>query len=67
MPLIDERIIKRLIDKGQKNLAVLTFIKEDPKGYGRIVREHNQIKKIVEENILRLEPRKENIIKASTK
>ena len=49
VPLIDEHIIKRLIDKGQKNLAVLTFLKEDPKGYGRIVREHNQIKKIVEE------------------
>ena len=49
VPLIDEHIIKRLIEKGQKNLAVLTFIKEDPKGYGRIVREHNQIKKIVEE------------------
>ena len=49
VPLIDEHTIKRLIDKGQKNLAVLTFIKEDPKGYGRIVREHNQIQKIVEE------------------
>ena len=49
VPLIDEHTIKRLIDKGQKNLAVLTFLKEDPKGYGRIVREHNQIQKIVEE------------------
>jgi bifunctional UDP-N-acetylglucosamine pyrophosphorylase/glucosamine-1-phosphate N-acetyltransferase len=49
VPLIDEHTIKRLIDKGQKNLAVLTFIKEDPKGYGRIVRENNQIQKIVEE------------------
>jgi len=49
VPLIDEHTIKRLIEKGQKNLAVLTFIKEDPKGYGRIIREHNQIKKIVEE------------------
>jgi bifunctional UDP-N-acetylglucosamine pyrophosphorylase / glucosamine-1-phosphate N-acetyltransferase len=49
VPLIDEHTINRLIDKGQKNLAVLTFLKEDPKGYGRIVREHNQIKKIVEE------------------
>ena len=49
VPLIDEHIIKRLIEKGQKNLAVLTFIKEDQKGYGRIVRENNRIKKIVEE------------------
>ena len=49
VPLIDEHIIKRLIEKGQKNLAVLTFIKEDQKGYGRIIRENNRIKKIVEE------------------
>ena len=49
VPLIDEHTIKRLIDKGQKNLAVLTFLKEDSKGYGRIVRENNQIQKIVEE------------------
>ena len=49
VPLIDEHTIKRLIDKGQKNLAVLTFLKEDPKGYGRIVRQNNQIQKIVEE------------------
>ena len=49
VPLIDEHTIKRLIDKGQKNLAVLTFSKEDPKGYGRIVRENNLIQKIVEE------------------
>jgi bifunctional UDP-N-acetylglucosamine pyrophosphorylase/glucosamine-1-phosphate N-acetyltransferase len=49
VPLIDEHIITRLIEKGQKNLAVLTFSKENPKGYGRIVREHNQVKKIVEE------------------
>ena len=27
VPLIDAHIIKRLIDKGQKNLSVLTFIK----------------------------------------
>ena len=49
VPLIDAHTIKRLIDKGQKNLAVLTFLKEDSKGYGRIVRENNQIQKIVEE------------------
>ena len=49
VPLIDEHTIKRLIDKGQKNLAVLTFLKEDPKGYGRIIRQNNQIQKIVEE------------------
>jgi len=49
VPLIDADAIKRLIHKGQKNLAVLTFSKDDPTGYGRIVRENNQIQKIVEE------------------
>jgi bifunctional UDP-N-acetylglucosamine pyrophosphorylase / glucosamine-1-phosphate N-acetyltransferase len=49
VPLIDADAIKRLIQKGQKNLAVLTFSKDDPAGYGRIVRENNQIQKIVEE------------------
>ena len=49
VPLIDRDSIKRLIQKGQKNLAVLTFTKDDPTGYGRIVRENNQIQKIVEE------------------
>ena len=49
VPLIDADSIKRLIQKGQKNLAVLTFTKDDPTGYGRIVRENNQIQKIVEE------------------
>ena len=49
VPLIDQETIQSLIKKGQKNLAVLTFIKEDPTGYGRIIRENNQIQKIVEE------------------
>ena len=38
VPLIDQTTIQRLIQKGQKNLAVLTYTKEDPKGYGRIIR-----------------------------
>ena len=49
VPLIDQTTIQRLIQKGQKNLAVLTFTKEDPKGYGRIIRKGGQIQKIVEE------------------
>ena len=49
VPLIDEKKIQSLIEKGQKNLAVLTYSKEDPTGYGRIVRESGKIKKIVEE------------------
>ena len=49
VPLIDQEIIQSLIKKGQKNLAVLTYTKEDPKGYGRIVRKDGCIQKIVEE------------------
>jgi bifunctional UDP-N-acetylglucosamine pyrophosphorylase/glucosamine-1-phosphate N-acetyltransferase len=49
VPLIDQETIQRLIKKGQKNLAVLTYSKEDPKGYGRIVRKDERIQKIVEE------------------
>ena len=49
VPLIDKTTIQRLIKKGQKNLAVLTYTKEDPKGYGRIVRKDDRIQKIVEE------------------
>ena len=49
VPLIDQTTIQRLIQKGQKNLAVLTYTKEDPKGYGRIIRKEGRIQKIVEE------------------
>lgn len=49
VPLIDQKTIERLIIKGQKNLAVLTYLKEDPKGYGRIVRKDGRIQKIVEQ------------------
>ena len=49
VPLIDQTTIQRLIQKGQKNLVVLTYTKEDPKGYGRIIRKEGRIQKIVEE------------------
>ena len=49
VPLIDQKMIERLIIKGLKNLAVLTYSKEDPKGYGRIIRKDGRIQKIVEE------------------
>ncbi len=49
VPLIDQETIQRLIKKGQENLAVLTYLKEDPTGYGRIVRKDKHIEKIVEE------------------
>ena len=51
MPLIDEKIIRGLIEthKKEKNdLTVVTTIMDDPTGYGRIYRENGYIKKIVE-------------------
>ncbi|MSQ80950.1 MAG: UDP-N-acetylglucosamine diphosphorylase/glucosamine-1-phosphate N-acetyltransferase [Candidatus Methylopumilus sp.] len=50
VPLIDHTTIRKLIQKGQTHLAVLTFNKQDPTGYGRMIRESGKIKKIVEEN-----------------
>ena len=49
VPLINQETIQRLIKKGQKNLAVLTYAKDEPKGYGRIIRKDDHIQKIVEE------------------
>ena len=43
VPLIDQETIQRLIKKGQKNLVVLTYLKENPKDYGRIVRKDDRI------------------------
>lgn len=51
MPLIDKETITNLIEthKRDKNaLTDITIILDDPAAYGRIVRENDQIKKIVE-------------------
>ena len=49
-PLVTKATLKRLINTASKgNLSLLTFIKEDPTGYGRIVRaSRSSIKKITE-------------------
>ena len=54
MPLIDASVLKAAIDNHQKannDLTIVTTIVEDPFGYGRIIRNGNNIiNKIVEEN-----------------
>jgi len=41
VPLVDSRDCEKLINKAADTLAILSFIKADPSGYGRIVRDSN--------------------------
>lgn len=50
-PLIKEDTVKKLIDyheEGNYNAVILTSVIDNPTGYGRIIREGNQVKRIVE-------------------
>jgi bifunctional UDP-N-acetylglucosamine pyrophosphorylase/glucosamine-1-phosphate N-acetyltransferase len=50
-PLIKEDTVKKLIDyheEGNYNAVILTSVIDNPTGYGRVIREGNQVKKIVE-------------------
>ncbi len=38
VPLVDAKVCKNLVELANKQLAILSFNKEDPTGYGRIVR-----------------------------
>lgn len=38
VPLVDATVCKNLVQKSKAGLALLTFIKDDPTGYGRIIR-----------------------------
>lgn len=42
VPLVDAAVCKALIEKANNKLAILSFNKADPSGYGRIVRADNQ-------------------------
>ena len=50
-PLIESKTLKKLIRNAKKgSLAILTFNKDNPEGYGRIVRgQRNQVTAIIEE------------------
>lgn len=42
VPLVDVHACEQLLTQSQQSLALLSFIKADPTGYGRIVRNANQ-------------------------
>jgi len=48
VPLIDGQACEKLISSSSSKLAILSFIKSDPTGYGRIVRNQSLVKAIVE-------------------
>jgi bifunctional UDP-N-acetylglucosamine pyrophosphorylase/glucosamine-1-phosphate N-acetyltransferase len=48
VPLIDNSACQKLINIAEQNLAILSFNKADPTGYGRIVRHQNRVTAIVE-------------------
>ena len=51
VPLVEGKSLKKLVKSAERgSLAILTFTKENPKGYGRIVRSsRNQVQAIIEE------------------
>jgi len=49
VPLVDRTACLQLVEKSDKQLALMTFIKDNPTGYGRIVRNaHDSVIAIVE-------------------
>ena len=48
VPLVDAETCKKLVAEAQNKLAILSFNKPDPTGYGRIVRNNNLVSAIVE-------------------
>lgn len=48
VPLVDVEACKKLIENAYKQLAILSFNKADPTGYGRIVRDNHLVTAIVE-------------------
>jgi len=49
VPLVDKNDLKKLVDQAHDSISIMTFVKEDPTGYGRIKRVANKIVGIVEE------------------
>ncbi len=60
VPLVESKTLKSLINIASNNrLAILTFLKEKPKGYGRILRNsRNQVEAIVEERDATIQERR---------
>jgi bifunctional UDP-N-acetylglucosamine pyrophosphorylase/glucosamine-1-phosphate N-acetyltransferase len=49
VPLISKSLLEQLVKISSSGLGLITFEKENPTGYGRIVRHQGQIQKITEE------------------
>ena len=49
VPLLEKRTLEKLITKSKNNISILGFESNNPKGYGRIIRENNKFKSIIEE------------------
>ena len=49
VPLIKKSDLQELVKKADSGLALMTFVKENPQGYGRILRNGSKIIAIVEE------------------
>ena len=67
MPLLSERSLNSLIEchaSGNMDITVLTAVLEDPTGYGRVVREGDFVKAIVEE--AEVSPRERGIREVNT-
>ncbi len=49
VPLIKKSDLEKLINVSDSGIGIMTFIKKDPFGYGRIQRDQNKINAIIEE------------------
>ena len=48
VPLVDAEACKKLVAEAHNKLAILSFNKPDPTGYGRIIRNNNLVSAIIE-------------------
>ena len=49
VPLISQCLLEQLVKSSSAGIGLITFEKENPTGYGRVVRHEGEIKKITEE------------------
>ena len=49
VPLVDITDLEKLVKIGKEGLSILTFKMSNPEGYGRIIRENNEVEEIIEE------------------
>jgi len=49
VPLLDSADLKALINQSHNSLAVMTYVKDNPEGYGRIKRDNLEVVSIIED------------------